>query len=211
MDVWKEEPRILVAYPGMGSPHEISEKWAESLHEIRLAYPNAKTLTVTGYPIDEARNQCALTAMDKNFDYLFFLDQDVIAPPDVIRRLLSHQVDVVGGIYRQKMAQNDWCVFMANKNSHGQDVKTTVAPTGDLIRVDYLATGCLLIHRRVFQVLPYPWFRWTLNPLTNVGKSEDFYFTDLCRKSGIDVYADTSIKCSHICSCVLTERGYERL
>ena len=210
-DAWNEVPKVLIAYPSKGSAYGTSERWSDVLHEIRAANPNATTLSSSGFPWDVARNHCALTCMEKGFDYLFFIDQDVIPPKDVLQRLISHQVQIAGGIYRQKFAPHNWCIFKAVKTQNGIDDKIPVAPTGGLIPVDYIGAGCLLIHRRVFELLPFPWFRWTLTPDNPSGRSEDFYFSDLCRDNGIKIFADTSILCGHVCTTLLTEKGFEMM
>lgn len=209
MDAWNEPAKVLVAYPSKGSAHGISEQWADAMHGLRVTYPAATTFSVSGVPWDVARNKCALFCLENGFDYLLFIDDDVVPPVDVVPRLLSHQVNVVGGIYRQKMLPHDWCMFKAGTLPTGQHTKTPIAPNNNLVEVDYIGAGCLMIHRSVFEMLQYPWFVWDLTPANPSGKSEDFYFTDLCKKNGIKVYADTAVQCLHECSAVLTPAGLE--
>jgi len=209
VEPWTDQPKILIAYPSLGSAHGVSEWFQDALHLIRANMPSAVTTTVYGMPWAEARNQCAMMCLEKGFDYLFFLDKDVIAPADVIPRLLKHQVNIVGGIYRQKFQPYSWCAFMATKDVSGKDAKIPIAPTGDLVDVGYIGAGCLLIHRHVFEMLQFPWFKWELDVANPSGKSEDFYFCEQARKTGLKIWADTSLRCGHVVTSVLTENGFE--
>lgn len=62
-----------------------------------------------------------------------------------------------------------------------------------LVRCDVLATGCMLISRRVFEALPDPWFRcWE-----GTAGGEDFDFCEDARRAGFEVWGDFSVQCGH--------------
>ena len=97
---------------------------------------------------------------------------------------------------------------MAATDVHGKDTKLPITPTGELIEVGYVGAGCLLIHKSVFTMLQFPWFRWELDVSNPNGKSEDFYFCEKVRKAGMKIWADTSLRCGHVVTSVLTESGF---
>jgi len=220
MDAWKEIPKVLIAYPSAGSAHGVSEWWQEAMFNLRINYclidgqKNSATFpptaSISGMPVDAARNKCASTMMEGGYDYILFIDQDVIVPPDTIRRLTAHNCDIVGGIYRQKMPPQNWCMFKKSQDVHGADTKVPIVPTGDLIEVDYIGTGCLLISRKVFQKIAFPWFKWAVDILTPNGVSEDFWFCNNAQEVGFKIWADTSLKCGHVVTAILDETGFSK-
>jgi hypothetical protein len=71
---------------------------------------------------------------------------------------------------------------------------------GALIEVDATGTGCLMIDMKVFNDLPYPWFRFSPNPDPRSGGvvGEDFGFCSDLRKKGYQIFVDTSIPAGHL-------------
>jgi glycosyltransferase involved in cell wall biosynthesis len=48
--------------------------------------------------IDTARNTAAQMAMEMNCDYLMFIDDDVMVPPDTLEKLLLADKDIIAGL-----------------------------------------------------------------------------------------------------------------
>jgi GT2 family glycosyltransferase len=62
-----------------------------------------------------------------------------------------------------------------------------------------MATGCMMIHRRVLDALEKPFFRLvTDEAATRLMDSEDFYFCRKAREAGFTIYLDTDMPCSHV-------------
>jgi hypothetical protein len=55
-----------------------------------------------GYNIDQVRNLIAHYAIQNNFDYVLFVDYDMILPKDTLTRLLSYDKDIISGVYIQR-------------------------------------------------------------------------------------------------------------
>src|SRR3954468_1106641 len=53
-------------------------------------------------PIAEARNEIVEFALSQGAHYIFWVDDDVIAPPDAFLRLYNHQKDIINGVYWSK-------------------------------------------------------------------------------------------------------------
>lgn len=49
--------------------------------------------------ITDSRNLLRKMFLEGDYDYLFSLEQDVVPPKDVLKRLLSHNLPVVSGVY----------------------------------------------------------------------------------------------------------------
>ncbi len=62
-----------------------------------------------------------------------------------------------------------------------------------LIECDAVGFGCVLIERRVFETIEYPWFE--ADPET--GGAEDFDFCEKAKRAGFQVFADMTVQCDH--------------
>ena len=172
---------------------------------------------LTGMPFDMARNTACQQALDGGFEYLFFLDDDCCPPPDAILRLLSHNVPIVSGVYYRRSNPIGFPVMLRNVPGGRKYVTEYKIP--DLIEVDYVGAGCLLIHRSVLEQMPpqqrpcpnckttfdseHRWFDWRVDWLDRDTDglnrlSEDYQWNEWARKNGFKIMVDTSIQCRHI-------------
>lgn len=131
--------------------------------------------------------------------WILFLDSDMVAPPDTIARLLAHDVDVVGGLYVGRQpphAPKTWRV--SAPAGHLVPVQDFTAGPG-LVEVDATGTGCLLVRRRVFEVVSAPWF--VADPS---GVNEDVAFCRAAQAAGFSIYCDTSLSVGHVSAQPIT-------
>jgi cellulose synthase/poly-beta-1,6-N-acetylglucosamine synthase-like glycosyltransferase len=124
-----------------------------------------------------------------NYDYLFNVDADIILQKDALKRLLSHNLDIVSGLYRLQMAHagtEDYAIKIEEKNGNwkvpelGKDFNF-----GDLIKISFCPFGCLLISTKILKEY-------------NLELTTDGDFTHQCNTFKIPMYCDTGVKCQHI-------------
>jgi len=173
--------------------------WAFGLKNLRGVQGWTAT---TGQPFDMARNTCCMRALESGAEWLFFLDSDVIPPPDAVQKLLARRVPLISGVYCRRSPPHG--VPVAIKN--GQWV--TKFTVGELMEVDVVGAGCLLIHRSILEKLPpqrpgHHWFDWCVDlpkELAPYGTmSEDFTFVRHVKHVlGIPTLLDTSVLCKHV-------------
>lgn len=146
--------------------------------------------------IIRGRNRLRRICLDRGYDYLFFLDTDVIPPPDAIDHLLRHNKEVVSGIYLGASAYDGKPKIrpVLYAPVSGGDVRTMRIQEvlGDrLIPVAVAGLGCCLIKREIVEKIAF----------RNIGSSttggEDAAFFKDVRALGLTPYADTSVKCFH--------------
>lgn len=171
-----------------------------------LQFPaNSNFTFLTGMPFEHARNAACDRALKQGYQWLFFLDDDVVCPPDTINRLKGHGKDVVSGIYyrRQEPIKP---VALRWKQHEGKRVAVHIEDftPGEVVEADIVGAGCLLIHRRVLEEVGAPWFEWLLDPFIRKDipdgerVSEDFDFCNKAKAKGFRVFLDTGIQCQHI-------------
>ncbi|RJQ27023.1 hypothetical protein C4577_01755 [Candidatus Parcubacteria bacterium] len=163
-------------------------------------------MPIAGMPFDHARNTACRTALDNGFEYLFFLDSDVVPPRDVVQRLMNHKKPWVSGVYFRRSPPHSVPVMIKNGTWY------TNYPRGALVDVDLVGAGCLLIHRSFLEAIPPQrphagkhWFDWRVDtqgmqlPPDMPPLSEDFTLCHWAKvKLGIPTLVDTSIVCRHI-------------
>jgi hypothetical protein len=147
--------------------------------------------------LPDARNVVHKSFYDcEEYPYLFMLDSDVMCPPNTVERLLSHNLPVVAGWYRNKgqhRSKNNNPVVYDFGSDSGQFVEwnqRTVEGTG-LEQVGAVGAGCILMKREVAKALgekPYD---------MNHG-GEDLKLCYKLRQLDIPIFVDWSIDCSHL-------------
>lgn len=66
-----------------------------------------------------------------------------------------------------------------------------------LMKVDSVGSAAMLIHRRVFEKISFPWFRFLYKPSGEILLTEDHFFCWKAREEGFEVWADPQMFCSH--------------
>lgn len=175
----------------------VSTRWAFAFRELRLPEGTKILPPIAGLPFDHGRNEAVKAALTEGADWLLFIDDDVIAPPDTFERLSSHGREIVSGLYYRRNAPITPVMFY---ESGGRPVPVSRFNRGGLLEVDFVGAGCLLIHKTVFSAIekPFEWMmdRTDLPPGERVG--EDMAFCAKARKAGFRVAVDTTVECHHL-------------
>lgn len=182
----------------------VTTTWALGFKNLQIP---GTWCTLSGMPFDHARNTGCQKLLELDWEWLFFLDDDIVCPPDTIQRLIRHDVPIVSGLYYRR---NPPLVPVMLRAGMKDGVKgynwVTEYQMDSLIEVDLVGAGCLLIRRDVIQTLQpmsnrCRWFEWRCDrtDLPDVEKtSEDFSFCTHAQKAGYKIMVDTSIGCRHI-------------
>lgn len=175
--------------------------WGLGLRAMRWPGKFQVPMLLAGMPYDMARNTACMHALDLGADYMFFLDSDVVVPPDTIERLIALNMPITSGMYCRRSPPEGVPVMIRD----GQWI--TEFPKDALLEVDLVGAGCLLIHTDVLRALPPQrpgkhWFDWRVDmkSVMPAGEclSEDFTFNVHARRHGFKTVVDTSIQCRHI-------------
>lgn len=106
-----------------------------------------------GYLVADAQNLIVKRFIeDGTCDWLFLVEEDNIIPPDIFIRLneymRSGEVPIISGLYFTKSMPAEPMVYRGRGTSFYTDWKV-----GDKVWVDAIPTGCILIHRKILEVL----------------------------------------------------------
>lgn len=151
------QKRVLVGVPMTGL---VRSEWAfarmcqiipcnwshsDTVHWLPQASP-------IGYAVAEARNIIVEQAVRQGFEWLFFLDHDVVLPPDAFVRINEYIMDgtipVVNGLYFAKAQPPSPLVYRGRGNgSYGR------WRIGDRVWADGAGMGCTLINVKVLELM----------------------------------------------------------
>lgn len=180
--------RILIGVP---CPDFIRAKTVATLISLVKADPTLSVTIKQGCYIHKNREEIAEEALKGGYSHLFFVDADMCFSAQVLKRLLSHNKDIVGGVYKYRRSVPEDVVRFADENGN-PIIKETPK---ELFKCFALGTGCLLIKTSVFQKLKKPWF-FLGTEENQIG--EDIYFCKKANEAGIEVWGDPSVGVGHI-------------
>lgn len=145
----------------------------------------------TGAYIEDNRNGAVKFALEYEkshqkydplfgFDYLFWMDTDMVFPGDALLRLIAHDKDIVGANYRQRRPPYGFV-------GHYEDGRDTHLLEPGLWPMAHLGTGLLLVRFDIYRKLPYPWFNAAL---ASDEPRDDVYFCRKARAAGYEIWCD---------------------
>ena len=103
--------------------------------------------------LDFARNNIVHGFLNnfKDAKYLLFLDSDIVPPKDGLIELVESDKDIIGGLYFKKTPPFNPCIYSMNKHGIFEEMKDY--EKGNVIEVDGIGCGFLLIKKHVFEKL----------------------------------------------------------
>ncbi len=142
--------------------------------------------------------------------HFLFLDADMTFPADLLIRLLSYEKDIVTiNAYRKGHGHYPVVSVQNGEDDFFQSIH--IRPSeGGCRRVTSAGTGAVLIHRKVFEAIKFPWFKSEyIDPVHEdaeeseliEGKmfvSEDNRFYVIATSLGFKMYCDFSIVIGHL-------------
>ena len=211
-------PRVLVGCPTSDYKAYCLTDYADAVKQ--LSYPDydillvdnsetdgyAKEITKQGLPvvrspfhpgalqrIVESRNRLRQEALERGYGYLLSLEQDVIPPKDVIERLLRLRKGIATGIYFNR-GQGRLIPLLGidrGEEKFAYVPEELLAQVKGAMRVDYCGLGCVLIHHRVLQEIPF-------RVEEDKAGFDDWWFCVDAKSRGHDIFALPDLTCKHL-------------
>lgn len=184
--------KILLAIP---SARYIETECVASLFEMEKT-GDIELFIPKSYSVDVGRNIIAKYAQENGFDYIMWVDSDMILPKNTLVRLLSHDKDIVSGVYSYKVLGNKEVVAKRFQDETREEYDNLtikeIKESSGLIEVDGFGFGCVLTKTSMFEKIPYPWFIYTQE------MGEDIFFCRKAQNEGYKLWLDTDVICGHI-------------
>jgi hypothetical protein len=119
---------------------------------MTVALQGINQFSPIGYQVANARNLIVDSFLKEDYEWLFFIDHDVILPSDTflkINEIMIHRtVPIWAGIYFTKSVPSEPLIYRGRGTGYYPDWKF-----GDIVWVDGIHMGCTLIHRDILVAL----------------------------------------------------------
>ena len=166
--------------------------------------------------IYDSRNLLSLYAIENQYDFVLWIDSDMVFPTDALMRLRQtledNHADMVTGLYFKRRTPSVPVVYDELEEptiENGTPVRHihefTAYPRDDVTRVRGCGFGFCLTTTKLLKHVwddfgpaftPYPW------------AGEDISFCHRVNKLGYPILLDSRVKCGHIGSFVFSEDTY---
>lgn len=219
--------KIIFCLPGSSFSKEFVQCWSNLLVGLsRLGYQVQASFAYDPN-VFYARSRCLCLHTkrgvkqkpfngENDYDYLFWIDSDVLFSTEDVVRLINHDVDIVSGAYIMHDNQHypivqtlDHKFFLEHGHYKFLDRATLEAlqKKQELVPVGYIGFGFMCVKKGVFESMDYPYFAprkitfdtEDLPPEKQVVEwaSEDVSWCLTARDLGYKVLLDPNVTVSH--------------
>ncbi len=148
-----------------------------------------------------AQNFGRKLALEGEYDYIFSLESDIFTPPNIIEKLMMHQLNIVSGLYMlgdRSKGQRVPCITIEEKTKKGTVGTRLLNPEEymdyhqqGIKSVAAAGMGCCLLHKSIFKRLAFTYLPG------HKGHSDVFFFLRAKRDLKELVCVDTDVWCDH--------------
>ena len=174
-------PKVAICVPYYRSVEGPTAMCFMGLGFRSAAHIAAVPISANGCYIEDNRNGAVQHALATgiDFDWLMWIDGDMIFPHDALLRLIEHDKDIVGANYRQRHPPHGFAgQYLDGSDNHLMEP--------GLHRMRWMPTGLLLTRFDIYRKLSYPWFK----PGLNNEPRDDVYFCGLAANAGYEIWCD---------------------
>ena len=182
-----KKPKILVGMPTMGSMD------IEAVKSLMQLEHDGTVDIISGSLVYDARDKIAMDALANETDYIMWLDSDIVYPPDIIKKLMAHNKDMVTGIYYKRVPPFTPCIY---KLEDDKLFPYLDYPEDNLFQISAAGFGCILVKTKVIKAV-HEKFGGCFFPVNGIG-GEDLSFIRRAQDCGFEIWCDSSIKCGHV-------------
>lgn len=217
----KRSLKVVVGIPLMGgtpaaSYHDRMLMWKHLGHREERDFQEKRfphycfTLNVTGdILVQYAREQFARSVIEMDADYLFMIDDDMLAPPDLFYRLAENDKDICAALAFTRNPDHKPVIYdvieyfdpITKKNVYINKFSMNY-PRDTLVECDAVGFGAVLIKAKVIKAMEEPRF------MGLVGTGEDITFCYKAKKLGFQVWMDTRVKLGHLGAPTIITEDY---
>jgi len=212
--------KIIFCLPGASYSGRFLQCWTNLLAELpkyKISYGLSQHYMCNIYHV---RTKCLGASIERGvdqkpfdgkifYDYIMWIDSDMVFQPEDFFKLLEHDKDIVSGVYKMSDDVNYATVENMDEDFFEQwayypflQDKDLKKKKGKLFKVDYTGLGWLLCKYGVFESFSYPWFyprllKWKNHPEWAEFPYDDVEFCMRARENGYDIFIDPKIRLGH--------------
>ena len=156
-----------------------------------------------------ARERLADSALELGCEYLFMIDDDMLAPPDLFYKLAANDKDICAAMAFTRNPNHFPVAYQtiegfdpSVQQQYGFTKEIRNYPRNTLFECDAVGFGAVLIKTEVFRKTPKPWF------FGMAGTGEDVTICTKAKKAGFSVWMDSRIKLGHLGDNIIITEEY---
>ena len=160
--------------------------------------PGTRILPVKGTSVARNKNQAYRAFLTSGAQWVWSMGDDHVFLPDILTRLLDHQVDVVAPLCLKRKPPFQPVVYRGpGEREHFLERYTMegLAASRGLLEVYACSTAGMLVRRRVVEAIADPWFELGQGSTDVLG--EDLHFCAKLRAASIPIYVDLDVTLGH--------------
>ena len=170
--------------------------------------PGAQVEWLIGGDWCGARNTLGEIVLKEDFDWLWFMDDDHAFAPNILMKLLAHDVSMVVPVCLTRVTPFAPVTFT---EKIGDDTYLPIylpeQPEQGLVELVAGGSAGMLIKKEVFEAIPNtkekPWFEYGIG-------SEDIIFCNKAKEAGFAISCDLGTKLGHITTAVVWPTIHEQ-
>ena len=186
---------LFMHIKALGGIPIVSQQYSSMVNFARCKVAGADAL--------KGKNQAPFNG--QHYDYMLWIDSDIIFSTQSFDKLVSMDCDVASGWYSQPgnttpvVEKMDDDYFRSN-GSYQFITSDEMEKRKFSFKADYIGFGWVLVKQGIFERMEYPWFAPKLQDLGNGIQdmcSEDVAWCHDAHKLGIDIYVDPQVRVGH--------------
>ena len=203
--------KIVFCIPGKTFSDKFLKCWTNLIKYLSSIDIEWELVSKYSPIIHEVRRLSINDAINKDYDYIMWIDSDIIFTPVDFEKLLSHDVDIVSGLYLVKSGDDIQqhesiyaCIGMNDEKIKKWEIDRYIEvgnntpiqynfntnSLNELIEVKGNGMGWMLIKKGVFEKIDNPFD-------SKISIHEDLAFQTKALKEGFKSYVDPSIQLGH--------------
>lgn len=180
--------KLLIAIPTTDFMHA---EFVKSLVALKIDVPH-EICIMSGTLVYMARDKLANKAINEGFDYVLWLDSDMVFQPTLYDDLSFSGHDFVTGVYHARRPAYNSCIF---EKIDLDSFKAVEKYPNDIFRVEGCGFGCVLIATQILKDVMLT-YKTCFMPIKDYG--EDIAFCLRARDMGYKLFCDPSVVCGHV-------------
>jgi len=195
----KSKYGVMICMPRPSDKRIVDETAEYIRNECKISWIGLSKGGVYAEAPEYARNDMVAEARKGDITHIMTLDADTVPPPDTILRLLTHDRDIIAGVYPLFVGgKKCWSFSLENRKSNPtrQDLFPYQKLSQRTFKVMALSGSTVLIKKEVFDHIEWPWYK-TVRSGSEVLMGHDFDFSNKAREAGYELWVDPTIQCRH--------------
>jgi len=201
--------KILISIPCRDN---LSVGFVETLMQLMKPCQCCYRFGVSGLVFD-ARDEAAQVAINNGYDYVLYIDSDMLFAPDALIHLLQHDADVATGLYFKRKGNHEPVICKRIDRRYDEDgkcVKQAIADTEtdidrDIFEVEACGFGFCLVKTATLKKVMDKYVS-CFEPISGMG--EDYSFCYRCKEMGIKIICDTRFWLGHMGAYVYDRKDF---